>query len=327
MAISTYSLTNNSGVKITVSNLGCAIISLVIPAKGGAKDIVLGLDTAEDYKKTHPFFGVVCGRVANRIGYGKFTLEGKAYQLETNEGTHHLHGGSNGFDKKEWNVEHSDSGKIVFTLDCPDGDSGYPGNLFVRVTYTLTDDNTLRIDYEATTESVTISNLTNHSYFNLCGHDAPDVYGQEMEIVSDKITAVDEGLIPTGDFVDVTGTPFDLRTAKTIGKDIEAAGKVNGTGGYDHNYVLRAAGKAASAYSPKSGIRMTVFTDSPGIQLYTGNFIDGTVSGKGVTYQKHSGFCLETQLFPNAINIPSFPSSVVKKGTPQKSYTEFKFEW
>ncbi|MCL1842360.1 MAG: galactose mutarotase [Defluviitaleaceae bacterium] len=327
MEIKTYVLKNSNGMKMTVTNLGCAIMSLTLPAKSGEKDIVLGLDKAEDYKGKHPFFGVAVGRFANRIGNGKFNLGGKSYQLETNDGAHHLHGGSDGFDKKVWDTESSSEEKIVFVLHSPDGDAKYPGDLTARITYTLNAANILRIDYEATTESETICNLTNHSYFNLCGHDAPNIFGQELQIFSDKITAVDTGLIPTGGFVDIAGTPFDFRTPKAIGKDLQAAGEVNKTGGYDHNYVLRGEGKAAVAFSPETGIRLTVSSNSPGMQFYTGNFIDGTVSGKGVTYQKYSGFCLETQLFPDGINKPDFPSCIVKKGTPQKFYTEFAFEW
>jgi len=327
LEMETYKLSKN-GIEMVVTNLGCAIISLEIPAKGGKLDVVLGLDNAQDYAaKKHPFFGVAVGRVANRIGDGKFELSGNAYQLETNDGPHHLHGGSNGFDKKVWDVESATDDKIVFVLESPDGDAGYPGNLTARITYTITDANALRIDYEAATDTETICNLTNHSYFNLFGHDANNVYDHELEIYSDEITAVDAGLIPTGGYVDVAGTPFDFRKVKTIGQDLQAAGDVNGTGGYDHNYVLRGPGIAASVYAPETGIRMTVSTNSPGMQLYTGNFIDGTGKGKGVTYQQHSGFCLETQLFPNAINIPSFQSCVVTKDAPQKFYTEFKFEW
>ncbi|MCL2225843.1 MAG: galactose mutarotase [Defluviitaleaceae bacterium] len=323
-----YELKNKNGMKVTVTNLGCAIMKVEIPAKGGTKDVVLGFDKPEEYKGKHPFFGVAVGRFANRIGGGKFELSGKTYTLEKNDnGVNHLHGGVDGFDKKEWHVEFSCDEKIVFVLQSPDGDSGYPGDLTVLVTYTLTEKNVLKVEYKAITETETICNLTNHSYFNLCGHDAKDVYGHELQIFSDKITEVDGELIPTGGYVDIAGTPFDFRTAKTIGADLQAAGEVNNTGGYDHNYVLRGEGKAASAYSPSTGIRLTVNTNSPGMQLYTGNFIDGTVTGKGVTYQKHSGFCLETQLFPDSINKPNFPSCVVKKGTPQKFYTEFSFEW
>ncbi|MCL2839147.1 MAG: galactose-1-epimerase [Defluviitaleaceae bacterium] len=325
--LKTLSMRNKNGMALTVTNLGCAIISLVIPTKEKPTDVVLGFDHAEDYKKLHPSFGVVCGRVANRIGNGKFQLEGKTYQLEINHGIHHLHGGTQGFDKKVWTIESAQDNKIIFTLESPDGDSGYPAKLQARVTYTLSDENILRIDYAATADDTTICNMTNHSYFNLCGHDTPNIYEQTMQIFSDKITAVDDGLIPTGELMDIAGTPFDFTSPKPLGKDIEAAGKMNDTDGYDHNYVLRQSGTAAIAHSPTTGITMTVSTNSPGVQLYTANSIDGTLSGKGVTYQKHSAFCLETQYFPDAVNKPSFPSPIIRKGETQQAYTEFKFEW
>jgi len=324
MNITTYKLTNKNGMTITVTNLGCAIINLEIPSKNGKTcDIVLGLNSAEDYAtKDHPYFGVIAGRVANRINSGKFTLEGKNYTLETNDGIHHLHGGINGFSKKVWNVDEANNNNIVFSYNSPDGDSMYPGNLNTRVTYTLTDENVLRIDYYSTTDTKTICNLTNHSYFNLNGHADGNIFDHEMEIISDKITTVDENLIPTGELADVTGTAFDFRTAKEIGKDFKAIG------GYDHNYALRQPGKAASVYAPKTGIRLTVYTNSPGMQLYTSNMMpDEGIPGKGVTYHKYSAFCLETQIFPDAINQPNFPSCVVTKDKPQQFYTEFKFEW
>ena len=322
MSINTYKLTNTSGMAVTVTNLGGAIIKLEVPDKDGKlRDVVLGLDHAEDYgTKKHPYFGVVAGRVANRIKNGRFTLDGKEYQLETNNSGHHLHGGIEGFDKKIWNVKESTADKIVLTYNSPDGEGNYPGNLNVCMTYTLSE-STLRIDYHATTDTKTICNLTNHSYFNLGGHAEGDILDHELEIVADKYTPVDEGLIPTGQLVDVTGTPYDFRSAKAIGQDIVAIG------GYDHNYVLRSPGKAAVAYSPKSGIYMSVFTNSPGMQLYTGNMIQEGLTGKGATYGKHSGFCLETQIFPDAINHAHFPSCVVESGKPQEFYTEFKFEW
>jgi aldose 1-epimerase len=236
-----------------------------------------------------------------------------------------LHGGIEGFDKKVWTVESHDSGHIVFTYVSPDGEENYPGELTVRCTYTLTADNTLRMDYLAECDTKTICNLTNHSYFNLEGHDAENIYGHTMQINSDKLTAVDEALIPTGAYYAVAGTPFDFNTAKTIGADIEAAANVNNTGGYDHCYVLNGE-EAAIVSAPGSGIKMTVTTDMPGMQFYTGNFIDGSVTGKGVTYQKHSGFCLETQLYPDTINQPGFPSCVVTKDKPFKTFTAFKFE-
>ena len=334
MEIKTYSLKNKNGMSMTVTNLGCAIITLNVPTSSGqTKDIVLGFDNASDYAKPHPFFGVVVGRFANRIGKGKFTLGGKSYSLETNDGAHHLHGGSDGFDKKIWDVEESpesnNGSKIVFVYNSPDGEAGYPGTLKAKVTYTLSDTNILRMDYNSTTDSETICNLTNHSYFNLSGHDDGSILDHELEILADKITAVDEGLIPTGSFNNVAGTAFDFRTAKPIGKDLKAAGEVNKTGGYDHNFCLNSPGKAASVVSPKTGIRMTISTDCPGIQLYTSNMIEGggIASGKGAEYRIHSAFCLETQLFPDAINKPNFASCIVTKDKPQNFYTEFAFSW
>ena len=321
MAIKTFELANKNGITMTVTNLGCGIISLRVPDKNGRiRDVVHGLDSAEDYAKTHPFFGVICGRVANRIGNARFTLDGKEYVMEANDDPHHLHGGTAGFDKKLWRVEEVAVNKLALSYVSPDGESGYPGKLTVYCVYNLSDDNTLRIDYRAEAESKTVCNMTNHSYFNLDGHDAKGISSQVMQIFSDKITAVDETLIPTGELMDVTGTPFDFRKAKPIGQDIAAT-----DGGYDHNYVLDAPGVAAIVYSPVSGISMTVKTNSPGLQFYTGNFLDGSVNGKGVTYQKQSAFCLETQLFPDCVNKPEFPSPVVTADKPQEYYTEFVF--
>jgi len=330
MTINTYKLTNKNGMIITVTNVGCAIIKLELPTKDGKlTDIVLGLDSAEDYAtKTHPFFGVICGRIANRINNATFTLSGKTYTLEKNDDPHQIHGGSHGFDKKVWTVLNATENKLVFEYNSPDGDSGYPGNLDVRVTYTLSDDNTLRMDYYATTETETVCNVTNHSYFNLSGHADSCIYDQVLEICADQITLADADLIPTGEFGNVAGTPLDFTVPKPIGQDLVAAGEITNTGGYDHNYVLRGPGKAASAYSPKTDVRMTVYTNSPGIQLYTSNMLpDEGYTGKGITYVKHSGFCLETQFFPDSVNQPNFPSCIVKKGTPQEFYTEFKFEF
>ena len=325
MSIRTFEMANKNGITMTVTNLGCAIISLRVPGKDGAvRDIVHGLDSAEDYTKPHPFFGVLCGRVANRIANARFKLDGKEYVLEANDDPHHLHGGSNGFDKKIWTVEEVAVNKLAFSYVSPDGDSGYPGKLTAYCVYRLTDDNTLRIDYRAETDTKTVCNMTNHSYFNLEGHDARDIYGHEMQIFADKITAVDAGLMTTGELADVAGTPFDFRTPKLVGQDINAPEL---GGGFDHNYVLREPGVAAVVYSPVSGIRMTVKTNSPGIQFYSGNFLDGTVKGKGVSYQKHSAMCLETQFYPDSVNKPEFPSPVVTADAPQESFTEFVFEW
>jgi len=321
MEIKTLKLTNKNGMTVTVTNMGLAIMKIQIPTNIHLHDVVLGFDTAEEYKtREHPSFGVVAGRMANRIDGGRFTLSGKEYQLEKNDGgLHHLHGGKNGFSSKIWDIEYESDKKIVFTLDSPDSDSGYPGNLFARVTYALNDENVLRMEYETSTDTETICNLTNHSYFNLDGVHETTVYKHELMINADKITPVNELLIPTGEFEDVKNTKFDFTSSKCIGK--------NFTGGYDHNFVLREKGLAAVVYSPKTGIKLSVFTDSPGIQLYTGNFLDGTISGKGKTYVQHSGFCLETQLFPDSINQKNFSSPIVTKDNPQKHYTEYKFEW
>jgi aldose 1-epimerase len=331
MTIETFKLENKNGIEMTVTNLGCAIISLNVPTNEmGKKDIVLGFDKAEDYKGEHPFFGVVAGRFANRICKGKFELGGKTHQLETNDGANHLHGGSNGFDKKTWNVVESSASKIVFEYDSPDGEENYPGNLKARVTYTLTDDNVLRMDYYNTTDSETgtICNLTNHSYFNLEGHDGQPITGHELQVLAKQTTAVDEELIPTGELKELSGTPYCLYELTPIGKNIDEVGKLSGTGGYDHNYVLeKSEGIAAVLYSPVTKIRMTVSTNSPGLQIYTANNLDGSLVGKGgVKYPQHGGVCLETQIFPDAPNHTNFPSSVVSKDKPQSFYTEFKFE-
>jgi aldose 1-epimerase len=317
-----FNLANGNGMHVDVTNYGCAVVSLQVPDKDGKlRDVVTGFDTLAPYAGKHPFFGVVAGRVANRIDGGKFTLDGKKYQLEQNDGgRHHLHGGTQGFHTKLWDAEVRE-GAVVFSLTSPDGDGGYPGNLRAYITYTLTEGNAFRIDYLAETDSKTICNLTNHSYFNLEGHDAANVYGHELQINASYVTAVNDLLIPTGELKEVVGTAYDFRRAKEIGKDIAEAGI-----GYDDNFVLDKPGTAAVVYSPVSGITMTVNTDSPGIQLYTGNFLDGTVAGKGgVLHQKHSAFCLETQFYPDSVNQPTFPSCIVEKGKPQKFYTEFIF--
>lgn len=314
-----FDMTNANGMRVTVTNYGGAIISIWVPDKDGTlRDISLGFDSFDDYKAT--FFGVVAGRVANRIGNGFFRLDGREYQLEKNDnGRHHLHGGSNGFNRKLWDAEVSGN-SLILTLHSPDGDSGYPGNLDVRMTYTLTEDNTLRIYYLAETDTKTVCNLTNHSYFNLEGHGAHDVYSHELQINASYVTEVDANLIPTGVLKDVTGTAYDFRQAKPIGQDMAET-----RGGYDDNFVLDGVGVAARVFSPVSGISMTVKTDSPGVQLYTSNTLPNLKGKGGAVYGRHSGFCLETQLFPDAVNHPNFPSCVVEKGNPQRYFTEFIF--
>ena len=337
---------NCGGMRVGLTEIGASVVYIIVPDKfGGERDVVFGYNNADAYIVNKPHFGCAVGRVANRINGGAFELNGKKYQLEKNDGgIHHLHGGSDGFGKRVWTVLPYDplGNEMSFQLKSPDGDAGYPGNLTVTVTYTLSNDDILRIGYLAETDSVTVCNLTNHSYFNLEGQAAKDIYGHEMQIFSDKVTSINDLLIPTGDYTDVAGTPLDFRQFKALGKDIEAAG------GFDHNYVLQntdaaawkieqdesginipliaAKNVAARVYAPKSGICMEVRTTSPGLQLYTGNFLDGTTEGKdGACHGKHSGFCLETQYFPDSVNHPHFPSCVVTKEKPQRYYTEYAF--
>lgn len=320
--VSVYEMVSEKGMRVNISDYGCAIISLCVPDKDGKlRDVVTGFDGLKQYTEPNPFFGVVCGRVANRINSGKFVLDGKEYQLEKNDhGNHHLHGGSNGFNRKLWDANVSEN-SLILTLHSPDGDSGYPGDLTAQVTYSVSSENCLRIDYMAKTETKTICNLTNHSYFNLEGQGA-SIYGHKMQINAKQITTVDSDLIPTGGFTDVAGTPYDFTKPKALGADIANAGL-----GYDDNFVLDGSGTAAIVCSPESGINMTVKTDCPGIQLYTGNFLDGSHEGKGgAHYQKHSAFCLETQIFPDAINHSNFPNCIVEKDKPQKYFTEFVFD-
>ncbi len=320
--IFSFEMKNANGMSVTVTNLGGAVMALCVPDKdGGTRDVVLGFDKPEEYLDNTKFLGVLVGRVANRIGGAKFKLDGKEYSLEKNDGGNHLHGGSKGFNTKVWDAVSMDSG-VTLTLVSPDGDSGYPGEVAARVTYTLTEDNTLRVDYHAETETKTVCNLTNHSYFNLNGAGG-DIYGHEMQLMAGHVTAVGEDLIPTGELRPVAGTAYDFNEPKPLGRDITAAGV-----GYDDNYAItpRDDKIAAKVYSPESGITMTVKTNSTGIQLYTGNFLDGTVKGKGnVSYEKHSAFCLETQFFPDSVNQPAFKSCVLEKGKPQDFFTEFAF--
>jgi len=321
MQIKTYELKNNK-ISMKVNTLGCAIMTLLVPDKdGNLRDVVFGLENPEDYTKRHGYFGVVCGRVANRINAGKFTLNGKEYQLETQNGGH-CHGGPNGFDKKIWTVLDATENKITYEYQSPDGEAGYPGTLTARVTYTLTPHNSLKIDHHTTTDSATICSLTNHTFFNLEGHNAANIYDHQLTLSANKLTAVDEKLIPTGEFFDVTGTAFDFQTAKPIGRDLHGL-----TPGYDHNFFCD-NGKplTAEVYAPASGIRMKMTTDSPGVQFYSGNFLNGGLVGKnGVAYQKHSGFCLETQYYPDAINHPHFPQPIITKDAPQTYSTEYTF--
>ena len=326
-----FTLTNRKGTVVKVTNYGLIITDIQTADRNGKLGhIALGFDTLEQYQKGHPFFGAIAGRVANRIAKGKFTLDGKEYTLAINNGPNHLHGGKKGFDKQVWDArplaakEHEQA--IEFHYLSKDGEENYPGNLDVTVTYTLTDDDELRIDYHATTDKATPVNLTNHSYFNLAG--SGDTLGTEVFIDADRYTPTDETLIPTGELAPVKGTALDFTKAKTMGRDIEQLKKQ--PGGYDHNFVLNSGGKklalAARAHEPKSGRVLEVLTTEPGVQLYNGIGLDGKLVGHdGVAYPKYGGFCLETQHFPDAINHPTFPSVILRPGETYKTTTVFKF--
>jgi aldose 1-epimerase len=323
-----YTLTNTKGMTVKITNYGGIITEMHVPGKDGkTADVALGFDNLEGYLKSNPFFGCLVGRYANRIAKGKFTLGGKEYTLATNNGPNHLHGGKVGFDKKLWKAEpftgNNEAGVRLHYVS-KDGEEGYPGNLSATVTYTLTNGNELRIDYQATTDKSTPINLTNHSYFNLAGHASGDVLDHVVLIAADKYTPVDDTLIPTGKIEPVRGTPLDFTSPTSIGKRIDQLRSVPG-GGYDHNFVLReregkAPRLAARVHEPKSGRVLEVLTTQPGVQLYTGNFLDGSVKGKGGTaYRKHAGFCLETQHFPDSVHHKNFPSVILEPG---KTYTE-----
>ena len=328
-----FTLTNASGAKATISNFGGTLTSLLVPDKDGKlDDIILGFDSVSGYqspafRKSNPYFGALIGRYGNRIAKGKFTLEGKTYTLATNNGANTLHGGKIGFDQVIWTAEpgaSAEGSSLKLTYLSKDGEEGYPGNLNVTVVYTLTNANALKIDYTATTDKATVVNLTNHAYFNLSHGTSKDILAHEVTLPADRYNVVDAGLIPTGELRPVAGTPFDFTTPHAIGERIAQV-----PGGYDHNWVLNTATgqhPAATVYDPASGRTMTVTTDQPGIQFYTGNFLDGTLKGKGgVVYGKNAGFCLETQHFPDSPNQPKFPSTVLKPGETLHSASTYTF--
>lgn len=328
--ITAYTLTN-AGITAKVIDYGAILTELHVPdAKGNVADVVLGFDNVKQYETESPYFGATTGRVANRIAKGKFTLDGKEYTLATNNAPNHLHGGIVGFNKKIWKAETLktiEGPAVKFSYTSPDGEEGYPGNLAVEVTYTLTKDAELRVDYKATTDKATPINLTHHTYFNLAGQGNGTILNHELELTADHYTPVDATLIPTGNIAKVEGTVFDFRRPAPIGGRIhllkgDAATK--DPGGYDLNYVLNNqtgnVALAAKLHDPSTGRIMEIWTDEPGIQFYTGNFLDGSLTGKeGKVYQKHFGLCLETQHYPDSINQPKFPSTVLKPG---ETYTQ-----
>ena len=317
----------NDKIETEIITYGGAIRTLkVYDGSGNKVDVVLGYDDLQSYIKNAGALGAIIGRFANRIEKGRFTLNGKEYTLEINNGPNSLHGGFNGFDKKVWDSE-VDGEKLILTLFSVDGEGGFPGNLHVKVVYSLIGES-LKIDYFATSDADTVINLTNHTYFNLNGEGNGDILGNRIFIDSDKITPVDENLIPHGEFENVSGTPFDLRKMQPIGKDIDKPHKVmQNCNGYDINYVLNGDGyrKVAQTQGDLSGITMECYTDQPGVQFYTANFLKGEVGKSGV-YHRRYGFCLETQNFPNAVNCSQYPSALLKKGACFHTATEFKFK-
>ena len=330
-----YTLVNGRGSHITIITLGATITSLVVPDREGQMDdVVLGMSDVQGYLTKSPYFGTVAGRYANRIAKGRFSLDGKAYVLAINNGPNHLHGGLVGFDKRLWTAEtlRSDSGVAVrFRLVSADGDQGYPGRMSVTVRYLFTDDDRLILDYSAATSRPTVVNLTQHSYFNLSGRQRGDILGHELLINADHFTPVDSTLIPTGSLDPVNGTPFDFRKMTAIDARIDEPREQLTYGhGYDHNFVVRRTGpglvEAASVYEPLSGRTMEVWTTEPGMQFYTGNFLDGTIVGKeGQRYGRRAGFTLETQHFPDSPNHPDFPTTVLRPGERYRSRTIYAF--
>jgi aldose 1-epimerase len=336
--IDVFTLTNGR-IEMRAMTYGGIILSLKVPDRAGhVTDVVLGFDNPEGYLKPPPppYFGALIGRYGNRIAKGKFTLDGKTYTLAINNPPNHLHGGNRGFDKVLWNAESketADGVSVIFTRTSPDGEEGYPGALQARVTYTLTPKNELILEYHATTDKATPVNLTQHSYFNLAGDGSGDILSHDLTINADRYTPVDSTLIPTGELAPVTGTPFDFRKPTAIGARIgqDNAQLKNGNG-YDHNWVLNGSGSglhpAARLADPKSGRSMEISTTEPGLQFYSGNFLDGTITGKdGHVYKFRNGLCLETQHFPDSPNQPKFPSTILRPGQNYDSKTVLTFHW
>jgi aldose 1-epimerase len=324
-----YTLSNGKGMRVDIATYGTTIVKIEVPDRSGrAGDVVLGFDKLDGYLGEHPYFGCTVGRYANRIAGAKFTLNGKAYKLAANDGVNSLHGGLKGFNRAVWKAEPqtaADGPAVKFTYVSPDGDEGYPGTLTATVVFTVTAANELKIDYTATSDKPTPVNLTNHSYFNLAGPGTGDILGHELMLKADRYTPVGPGLIPTGKIEPVAGTPLDFTKPSTIGARIAQV-----PGGYDHNFVLAGAVSkspvlAARVREPKSGRVMEVLTTEPGIQFYTGNFLDGKIAGVGGAYKKHFGFCLETQHFPDSVHQPGFPSVILEPGKTYRQTTIYKF--
>lgn len=328
-----FTLRNPSGIEVQAMEYGGTIIRLMTPDRNGEfADIVLGFDNLDRYLEGTPYFGAIIGRYGNRIAGGQFTLDGETYQLATNDGPNHLHGGDKGFDKVLWegrSFETDSTVGVIFAYTSPDGEEGYPGTLDVEVTYTLTDANQLIFDYHAITNKATPVNLTQHSYFNLAGAGSGDILSHDLMIVADSFTPVDSTLIPTGEIRPVEGTPFDFRTPTAIGARIDADNtQIERGPGYDHNFVLSKADPmdlAARVVEPESGRTLEIYTEEPGIQFYSGNFLDGSITGIGGVYGYRSGFCLETQHYPDSPNQPEFPSTILRPDGEYRTRTILTF--
>ena len=334
-AVEVYTLTNSHGLEVRVMNFGGIVLSLRVPDRNGKlDDVVLGFDSLEPYFTNNPHFGSIIGRYANRIANGKFTLDRVEYTLPKNDGPNTLHGGVKGFDKALWRAEPSENKKgvaLVLRYTSKDGEEGFPGNLQTKVTYTLTDTDELAIDYQATTDKATPVNLTSHGYFNLAGQGTGDVFAHELLINADRFTPVDKNLIPTGELLPVKGTPLDFTASIPIGARIhDNYQQLVLARGYDQTFVINRKGPglelAARVHEPSTGRILEIYTTEPGVQFYSSNFLDGTLTGKqGRVYQQHYAFCLETQHFPDSPNHPSFPSTILRPGRTYHSRTVYKF--
>ena len=327
-----FTLTNATGAKVRIAEYGGIVVSIRVPDRHGVLgDVSLGYERLADYVSDNPYFGTITGRYANRITGGRFELDGETWQLAQNDGENTLHGVIRGFDKVVWAGAPTESGDgVALTYVSPDGEEGYPGELATTVTYTWTDENGLRIDYEARTDKPTVVNLTNHAYFNLADGGAGTVLDHYLTVHAERYTPTDAASIPTGEIVPVAGTPFDFREPRTLRERIaDEQPQLRANGGYDANFVLDGDGGlalAATVYEPTTGRAMDVHTDQPGVQLYTGNHFDGRHAGHGgVAYQRHAGLCLETQHFPDSPNQPGFPSTVLRPGETYKTTTVYRF--
>jgi len=324
-----YTLKNKKGMEIAVSDYGAVLVKVLVPDRdGNLVDVVLGYDDVKGYEAGTLYFGATVGRVANRIGGGSFELNGKTYKLTQNDNQNTLHGGTEYYDKRMWKVEAADESHVSLVLHSPDGDQGFPGEMDIHVTYTLTEENEVKLHYHAVPDRDTLLNLTNHSYFNLSGHASGKVLDQEVIICGDAYTRADKESIPTGELVCVEGTPMDFRKGKPIGRDIESDYEALIYGqGYDHNWALdgRGSRQAAAMYSEQSGIEMKVYTDLPGIQFYTGNFIESERGKKGAVYRKRQAACFETQYFPDAVHKEAFEGPVVRAGEVYDTVTTYQF--